>query len=190
MLLHVRLQLTYSHARTYTLFESRWSARPWIFSDEIQATDSLWIIMIDYMTHLIGWLRPYLSLLVDPSLLDGCVHTLDPDLCTLYYGWLCPYHISCIRDISCICIRRFFDGSVFSWAHSHKAFHPSLSLEPHALGGIYYAAFCHHPYNPSSRTLEDYSRYLWTIKFPENTLMASFCIRARILVKNISSKKP
>ena len=99
---------------------------------KIQAADSLWIIMIYYMTHLIGWLQPYLSLLVGPYLLYGCVHTLDPGFCTLYYGWLRPYHISCIRDISCICIRKFSNGSVFSWTRSHKAFHPSLSLGPHA----------------------------------------------------------
>ena len=144
MFLHVRLQLTYSHARTCTLFRSRWSTRPWILFDKIQVANSLWIIMIDYMTHLIGWLRPYLSLLFYPSFLDGCVYTLDPGYCTLYHGWLHPYHISCIRDINCICIYRSSDGNVFSWA-SHKAFHPSLSLGPHALGGIYYTTFCHRP---------------------------------------------
>ena len=152
-----------AHAWTCTLFRSIWSARPHVLSNKIHDVDSLWIIMTSYMTHLIGWLWPYLSLLVDPSLLDGCIHTLDPSYCTLYYGWLHPYHISCIWDISCICLRRFSDGSVFSWRHSHKAFHPSLSLGPHALGGICYRAFCHRPYNPSSRTLEDYSRDLWIV---------------------------
>ena len=148
MFLHVLLQLTYSHDWTCTLFGSRWSARPWILYDKIQAADSLWIIMIDYMTHLIGWLRPYLSLLVDPSLLDGCVHTLDPGYCTLYYGWLRPYHISCIRDISCTCLHRFSDDSVFSWVCSHKAFHPSLSLGTHALGGICCTIIFRCPCNP------------------------------------------
>ena len=126
----------------------------------IQAMGSLWIIMIYYMNHLIGWLRPYLSLLVGPYLLDGCVHTLDPCFCTLYYRWLHPYHISCIRDISCIWVRKFSDGSVFSWVHSHKAFHASLSLGPHALGGICYTTFCHHPCNPSSYILEGISHDL------------------------------
>ena len=58
--------------------------------DEIQDADFLWIIMIGYMAHLIGWLQPYLSLLVDPSywmaapmpwipvivhsIMDGCAH--------------------------------------------------------------------------------------------------------------------
>ena len=55
----------------------------------IHAADYLWIISMCYMTHLIGWFRPYLSLLVDPSLLDGCVHNLDLGYSTLYYGWLC-----------------------------------------------------------------------------------------------------
>ena len=48
------------------LFGSRWSARPWVLSDEIQAAGSLWITMTYYMTLLIGWLRPYLSLFFDP----------------------------------------------------------------------------------------------------------------------------
>ena len=33
--------------------------------------------MIYYMNLLIRWLRPYLSLLVDPYFRDGYVHTLD-----------------------------------------------------------------------------------------------------------------
>ena len=107
----------------------------------IQATSSLWIVMIYYMNHSIGWLRPYLSLLVDPYLLDGCIHTLDPGYCTLYYGWLRPCHISCIKVISCICICRSSNDSVLSWAHSHKAFHPSLSLGRHALRAICYTHF-------------------------------------------------
>ena len=41
----------------------------------IQAVGSLWIIMTYYMTLLIGWLQPYLSLLVNPY----------------FAGWLRPY---------------------------------------------------------------------------------------------------
>ena len=73
------------------MFGLRWSARPWVLSNEIQAAGSLWIIMTYYMTLLIGWLRPYLSLFIDPycwmvvsiprislfmySIMDGCAHT-------------------------------------------------------------------------------------------------------------------
>ena len=49
--------------------------KTWILFDEIQAASSLWIIMNCSMTLLIGWMRPYLSLLVDP----------------FFTGWLCPY---------------------------------------------------------------------------------------------------
>ena len=82
-------------------------------ADEIQAAGSLWIIMTYCMTLLIGWLRPYLSLFIDPYFLDGCVHTLDLSFYALSYGWPRPCHISCIRDISCICTHRFSDSSVW-----------------------------------------------------------------------------
>ena len=65
--------------------------------------------------------------------MDGCAHTA---------------YISCIWDISCTSPRRFSNDEVFSWTRSRKAFHPSLSLRPHALGGIYYTVICHHPCNP------------------------------------------
>ena len=145
MFLHVRLQLTYSHAWTCTMFGSRWSARPCILSVGIQAAD-----FVDYYDwlrdSLTGWLRPYLSLFIDPhwmavsipwiwiivySVMDGCAHTA---------------YISCIWDISCISSRRFSNGGVFSWTRSCKAFHPSL--RPHALGGICYIVIFHCPHNP------------------------------------------
>ena len=133
---------------------------PGLFLINIQAASSLWIIMIYYMTLLIGWLRPYLSLLVDPYFSGWMRPYLGSHHFSTFYGWLHPYHISCIREISCICTRRSSDSSVFSWTRSHKAFHPFLSLGPHALRGICYTSFCHRPRNPSSRTLEDYSRDL------------------------------
>ena len=97
---------------------------------------------------LTGWLWPYLILFIDPhwmvapmpwiwiivySVMDGCTHTA---------------YISCIWDISCTSPRRFSDAGVFSWTRSRKAFHPSLSLGPHALGGICYTIICHRPCNP------------------------------------------
>ena len=45
----------------------------------------LWIIVIHCMNHLIGWMQPYLSLLIDPFLLDGYVHTTDLCLHTLLW---------------------------------------------------------------------------------------------------------
>ena len=146
MFLHVRLQITYSHARTCTLFGSRWSARPWIVSVVIQAA------IVDYYHYvydsLIGWLRPYLSLFIWSSL-DGCAHTLDLDYSVLCFGWLRPYH-TYIMYLRC---QLYFSAQVFrrrafSWTCSRKAFHPSLSLGPHALGGICYTVICHHTCNP------------------------------------------
>ena len=161
MFLHVRLQRIYSHAWTCTLFESRWSVRPCILLVEIQAA-ILWIIMIGYMTHS----------------LDGCDHTWF--YLSILNGWLRPYlgsrllytllwmvapipHISCIWDISCNPLRRFSDGSVFSWTRSRKAFHPSLSFGPHALGGICYTVIFHRPCNSPSCTLEGSFRDLWAV---------------------------
>ena len=64
------------------------------------------------------------------SVMDGCIHTA---------------YISCIWDISCNSSHSFSNNGVFSWTHSCKAFHPPLSLRPHALGGICYTTICHHP---------------------------------------------
>ena len=72
------------------------------------------------------------------SVMDGCAHTT---------------YISCIWDIICTYLRRFSSGGVFSWTRSRKAFHPSLSLGPHALGGICYTTIFHHPCNSPSRTI-------------------------------------
>ena len=172
MFLHVRLQLTYSHAWTCTLFGSRWSTRPWIVSVLIQAA-ILWIIMIIYMTH---WL-------------DGCDHTWV--YLSILTGWLHPYLGSQLLHtllwmaapmprIYIMYLRHqlYFAPQVFWWqcfqsACSHKAFHPSLSLRPHALGGICYIAICHRPYHSPSRTLEGSFRDLWAETRLENTFIPS-----------------
>ena len=187
MVLHVRLQLTYSHAWTCTLVRSRWSARPWIVSVVIQAA-ILWIMI--YMTH---WL-------------DGCDHTWV--YLSILTGWLRPclgsrllytilWMAAPILHVYIMYLRHhlYFAPQVFRWqcfqsTCSRKSFHPSLSLKPHALGGICYTAFFHCPCNPLSRILEDYSHDLRIVKCPKNTLMASFCIRKRILLKKNSSGKP
>ena len=92
--------------------------------------------------------------------LDGCDHTWV--YASILTGWLRPYHgsrllcillwmaatiphISCTWAISCISLCRFSGGSCMC---SCKAFHPSLSLGPHALGGICYTVICHRPCYP------------------------------------------
>jgi len=85
------------------------------------------------------------------SSLDGCAHTLDLDYCVLCYGWLCPYHIYHILEILVVLLHAGFLEVVCSY----KAFHPSISIGPHALGGICYTKICHRPCYPFSRTLED-----------------------------------
>jgi len=162
--MHVRLQLMYSHAWTCTLFRSRWSTRPWILSVGIQAA-----IFVDYsdyyMTHsldgcnhawvyssiLTRWMRPYLG--------SRLLFTL------LWIAAPIP-HISCTWDISCTSLCRFSSSSVFNCTCSCQAFHPSLSLRPHALGGICYTVICHHlspSLLPLSRILEDSFQDLWEV---------------------------
>ena len=85
---------------------------------------------------LIGWLRPYLSLLIWSSL-DGCAHTLDLDYSVLCFGWLRPYHIY----IMYLRYQLYFSTQVFwrrgfSWTCSRKAFHPSLSRASYFRGHL------------------------------------------------------
>ena len=81
-------------------------------------------------------------------LLDGCIHTSKLIFYTLYYGWLRPYHMFMYQRYQFYLYLQDFRWWCLVWTHSHKAFHSSLSLGPHALGGIYYTAFCHCPCNP------------------------------------------
>ena len=84
------------------------------------------------------------------SSLDGCAHTLDLDYCVLCYGWLRPYHIYHVLEISVVLLFAGSPAAVFLVTHVLvKAFHPSLSPRPHALGGISYIAICHRPCYPS-----------------------------------------
>ena len=114
MFLHVRLQLTYSHARTCTSFRSKWSAIPWVLFNGIQAVD--FVYYHDWLhDSLIGWLRPHLSLLIDPFwmvasipwiliivyfIMDGCTHT--------------TYHVF---EISVVFFYVGFPTEVFSFVH-------------------------------------------------------------------------
>jgi len=155
MFMHVRLQLLYSHAWTCTLFRSRWTARPWILSVRVQAV-ILWIIMI--ITWLIHWMAATMPESIYRPSLDGCTHTLDLDYYVLCYGWLCPYHIHHVFEISVVLLHTGFPTVVFSVGHVLvKYFHPSISLGPHALGGICYTAICHRLYYPSPASWRTHS---------------------------------
>ena len=159
--MHVRLQLMYSHAWTCTLFGSGWSARPWILSIGIQAA-ILWTIMI--ITWLIHWMAVTMPESIHRSPLDGCAHTLDLDYCVLCYGWMRPYHIYHVLEISVVLLYAGFP--VVVRACSCKEFHPSLSLRPHALGGICYIVICQRlspSLLPLSCTLEDSFQDLWEV---------------------------
>ena len=143
-----------------------------------------------FVTWLIDWMAATIPESAYWSFLDGCVHASDLDYCVLYHGWLSPYHISCIWDISCICLRRFSDDNFFSWAHSRKAFHPSLSLGPHALRVICYTAICHRPYHSPSCTLEASFHDLWKETRLANTFIASLWRWASTSLKTSPCKNP
>ena len=81
-------------------------------------------------------------------LLDGFVHTSDLSLYVLYYGWLHPCHMFMYQRYQFYLYLQVVRKWCLVWTHSHKAFHPSLSLEPHALGGICYTTFFHCHCNP------------------------------------------
>ena len=149
---------------------------------------------VDYYDYLhdslTRWLRPNLSLFIDPHwmaasmpwiwiivyfVMDGCAHTT---------------YISCIWDISFTSSCGFSDSGVFSWTRSRKAFHPSLSFGPHTLGGICYTVICHCPCHSPSRTLEGSFRDLWAETRLENTFMTSLWTWAFIVLKTSLCKKP
>ena len=82
------------------------------------------------------------------SSLDSCIHALDLDYYILYYGWLHPYHIYHVFEISVVLSYPGFPTAIFSVGHVIVKHFTPLSLGPHALGGIYYTIICHRPYNP------------------------------------------
>ena len=114
MFLHVRHQLTYSHARNCTLSGSRWSARPWVWSDGIQATD-----FVDYHDwlhdSLIGWLWPYLILLVDPYWMAASIPWILIIVYSIMDGYAnTTYHVF---EISVVFVYTGFPMVVFSVGH-------------------------------------------------------------------------
>ena len=83
------------------------------------------------------------------SSLDGCAHTLDLDCYVLGYGWLRPYHMYHVLEISVVLLYAGSPAAVFSVTHVLVKHFTPLSLGPHALGGICYTAICHRPCYPS-----------------------------------------
>ena len=51
------------------------------------------------------------------SSLDGCAHTLDLDYCVLCYGWLRPYHIYHVLEISVVLLHARSPAAVFLVMH-------------------------------------------------------------------------
>ena len=62
------------------------------------------------------------------SSLDGYIHALDLDYCILYYGWLHPYHIYHVFDISFLLVYAGFLTIVFSVGHVLVKHFTPLSL--------------------------------------------------------------
>ena len=62
------------------------------------------------------------------SSLDGCVHTLDLDYCILCYGWLRPYHIYHVFEVSVVLLYVVFPTAVFSIGHVLVKHFTPLSL--------------------------------------------------------------
>ena len=162
MFLHVRLQLTYSHAWACAVFGLRWSTRPWIVSVVIRAT-SLWIIMIIYMTHL----------------LDGCDHTWV--YLSILTGWLCPClgsgllytllwmaapipHIYHVFETSFVLLHTGFPKAEFSVGHVLVKHFTPLSL---SWASCFKGHLLHINLSPSlqslSRTLEGSFCDLWAV---------------------------
>jgi len=127
------------------LFESRWSARPWIFSVRVHAA-ILWIIMI--IAWPIHWMAVTMPDSIHWSSLDGCAHALDLDYYVLCYRWLHPYHICHVLEISVVFLYVGSLAAVFSVAHVLLKNFTPLYLWLHALGGICYTVICHH-FSPS-----------------------------------------
>ena len=78
------------------------------------------------------------------SSLDGYANALDLDYYVLCYGWLRPYHIYHVLEISVVLLYAGSPTVVFSVTHVLVKHFTPLSLGLHALGGICYTAICHH----------------------------------------------
>ena len=144
MFMHVRLQLTFSHAWTCTYVQVEVERKT---LDCVCCNPGV-ILIHDSFT---GWLRPYLSQFIDPNQMVASILRI---LIIMYSLWMAATmpHISCIWTIILYLSMQILGGSYMC---SCKAFHPSLSLGPHALRGICYTVICHH-WSPSLLPLFSY----------------------------------
>ena len=120
------------------------------------------------------------------SSLDGCAHTLDLDYCVLCYGWLRPYHIYHVLEISVVLLYAGSPaGGVFNCMCSCKEFHPSLSLRPHTLGGICTSIF-HCPCYPSPTSWRTHSGTWEKQSISPLYLSRASCFKGHMLHSNLS----
>ena len=68
----------------------------------------LWLV-----TWLIHWMVATIPESIYRSSLDGCIHTLDLDYGILCYGWLFPYHIYHVFEISFVLLCTGFPTAMF-----------------------------------------------------------------------------
>ena len=132
---------------------------------------------------IIGWLRPYLGFIM--ILFDGwlCPY-LDPFTWS-FSGWLYPCHYSCIiwqrsqfMYVYLYLLVGFSIADQFP-ALIYKAFHPSLRLNLHPLGGICYKKISDCPCTPRSLILEDlYSEPRMLFLHGETPIMSLFMRRS------------
>ena len=133
----------------------------------------LWFFGLLWSLHdsFTGWMRPCLSLLIDPYWMAAPIPWIWIFMYSAMDGYAHTTYIMYLR------YQLYFSTQVFrrrgfSWTCSRKAFHPSLSLGPHTLGGICYTVICHCPYHSLSRTMEDPFCDLWTLSCLETIIKA------------------
>jgi len=69
------------------------------------------------ITWLIHWMAATMPESIHWSSLDGYAHTLDLDYYVLCYGWLRPYHIYHVLEISVVLLYASSPAAAFSVAH-------------------------------------------------------------------------
>jgi len=119
------------------------------------------MVMMICMSLLDGWLRPDHELSYVILLINGLLWPYLGFVMILFDRWLHPCHDSCIiwqRSWFMYMYLYLLVGfPMVNWfpALIYKAFHPSIQIGLHALGGIFCTTFCHYPCTPHSLILED-----------------------------------
>ena len=110
--------------------------------------------------------------------LDGCIHTTIHVL--LFEVFIDVY----VSMLAC----RFSNDKLWFPASTYKAFHPSLYLGLHGLGGICYTTFCHCVCTPHSVILEDLYSEPYMLPLHEETPIVSLFMSRTIPFCTISPK--